>query len=276
MVGKPDVIALMGPTASGKSALGLALAQALDGEIISVDSALVYRGFDVGSAKPSTQEQSLVRHHLMDIRDPSEPYSAADFIKDARPLIDNILSRGKRPILCGGTMLYFKALFNGLSPMPPSDPVVREEIEREASEKGWPYIHQQLATIDPESASRIHPNHSQRLGRALEVYRISGTAMSQWQTGGSGGVAADYTWHQLALWPTHRNVSHSLHYMSLFDKIFNERTFSSSIRQNCPSLCCIARCSAPLHERNHVICRFANCRVAASARSRNSAKLHSP
>lgn len=176
---KLPVILLMGPTASGKTDLAIALSKHLPVELISVDSALVYRGMDIGSAKPSAAEQAEVPHHLIDIRDPAEPYSVADFIVDAERAIQAIHERGKIPLLVGGTMLYFRALLDGIAEMPAADAEVRAQIEREAAEQGWPYIHAQLAAVDPETAAEIHPNHSQRLSRALEVYRVSGKTMAQ-------------------------------------------------------------------------------------------------
>jgi tRNA dimethylallyltransferase len=176
---RPTVIFLMGPTASGKTDLAIALRQHLSVEIISVDSALVYRGMDIGSAKPTAAELAVAPHKLIDIRDPSEPYSAADFCADAEREIAAIHAQGKIPLLVGGTMLYFKALLDGLADMPEADAAVRAQIERDAEEFGWPYVHQQLAQIDPDVAAEIHPNHSQRLSRALEVYRVSGKTMSE-------------------------------------------------------------------------------------------------
>jgi tRNA dimethylallyltransferase len=176
---RPTVIFLMGPTASGKTDLAIALRQHLPVELISVDSALVYCGMDIGSAKPNEQELAAAPHRLINIRDPSEPYSAADFCIDAEREIAAIHAQGKIPLLVGGTMLYFKALLDGLADMPEAEPKVRAQIERDAEEFGWPYVHQQLVVIDPEIAAEIHPNHSQRLSRALEVYRVSGKTMSE-------------------------------------------------------------------------------------------------
>lgn len=176
---KPPVIFLMGPTASGKTDLAIRLSKLLPVELISVDSALVYRGMDIGSAKPSAVELAETPHRLIDIRDPAEPYSVADFLTDAEREIAGIHARGKIPLLVGGTMLYFRALLDGLAEMPAADACVRAQIEREAAEFGWPYIHAQLARVDPQTAAEIHPNHSQRLSRALEVYRVSGKTMAQ-------------------------------------------------------------------------------------------------
>jgi tRNA dimethylallyltransferase len=174
MADTPNIICLMGPTASGKTDLAIQLAEHLNCELISVDSALVYRGLDIGSAKPDYP------HHLVDIRDPAEGYSAAEFVKDATRLIEDITTRGKTPLLVGGTMLYFRALLEGLADMPAADPAIRARIELEAATHGWPHVHAELARVDPESAARIHPNHSQRIGRALEVYRASGITMTEW------------------------------------------------------------------------------------------------
>jgi tRNA dimethylallyltransferase len=182
----PRYIALAGPTASGKTAAALAIASHLAArlaskiqvEIISVDSALVYTGMDIGTAKPNPAELTSVPHHLIDIRDPLQPYSAAEFVKDARRLIAEITARGHLPLLVGGTMLYFKALFDGLDDMPTASAAVRADIELEAAKIGWPAMHDKLAVVDPITAARLQPNDTQRIQRALEVYRISGQPMS--------------------------------------------------------------------------------------------------
>ena len=178
---RPLAIAVMGPTASGKTAYALELAERHDGEIVSVDSALVYRGLDVGAAKPSHEERERVPHHMIDLRDTWQAYSAAEFASDARAAINDIATRGKLPILAGGTGLYFHALLHGLSPMPEADPVLRERITAEAAVRGWPALHAELATIDPEAARRIHATDPQRIQRALEVFRASGRTISDWQ-----------------------------------------------------------------------------------------------
>jgi tRNA dimethylallyltransferase len=174
----PPLLALAGPTASGKSAAAMAIAREYDCEIISVDSALVYRRMDIGTAKPTLAEQAAVPHHLIDIRDPLQTYSAAEFAADAAGLIAQIHGRGRRVLLVGGTMLYFKALFEGLDAMPPADPAVRAGIEAEAALHGWPSLHQALAQVDPATAARLAPQDSQRIQRALEVYRVSGRPLS--------------------------------------------------------------------------------------------------
>ncbi|SFC70745.1 tRNA dimethylallyltransferase [Polaromonas sp. OV174] len=171
-------IALAGPTASGKTAAALAIAQHHAVEIISVDSALVYRGMDIGTAKPSAEELAAVPHHLINIRDPLDAYSAAEFVHDAQQLIKDIQARGKLPLLVGGTMLYFKALIDGLDDMPKADPAVRAVLALEAADKGWPALHAELALVDPVTAARLEPNDSQRISRALEVFRISGQPLA--------------------------------------------------------------------------------------------------
>jgi tRNA dimethylallyltransferase len=178
---RPIAIALMGPTASGKTALALEWAQRHGGEIVSVDSALVYRRLDIGAAKPSADELARVPHHLVDLREPWQPYSAAEFASDARRAMDDIVARGRLPILAGGTGLYFHALLHGLSPMPEADPATRTQLEAEAGERGWAALHAELATIDPLAAARIHATDAQRIQRALEVYRLSGRSISDWR-----------------------------------------------------------------------------------------------
>jgi tRNA dimethylallyltransferase len=174
----PTLVALAGPTASGKTAAAIALAGRLGAEIVSVDSALVYRGMDIGTAKPGPAERAAVPHHLIDIRDPAEAYSAAEFAADAHRLVREIHGRGRAVLLVGGTMLYFKALFEGLSAMPPADPQVRAALEAEAAERGWPAMHAALAEVDPDTARRLAPNDSQRIQRALEVHRVTGRPLS--------------------------------------------------------------------------------------------------
>ena len=171
-------VAIAGPTASGKTAAAMAIAKVYAVEIISVDSALVYRGMDIGTAKPSAAELAAVPHHLINIRDPLHAYSAAEFVLDAELLIGDITARGKLPLLVGGTMLYFKALFDGLDDMPKAEPKVRAVLALEALEKGWPALHAELAEVDAVTANRLAPNDSQRISRALEVFRVSGQPLS--------------------------------------------------------------------------------------------------
>ena len=175
-------LALAGPTASGKTAAALAIAREHDVEIISVDSALVYCGMDIGTAKPSAAELASVPHHLINIRDPLQAYSAAQFVADANTLMADITARGKLPLLVGGTMMYFKALFDGIDPMPQADPAIRAVLEREALQLGWPALHAMLADVDPVTAARLNPADTQRIQRALEVYRISGQPLSAFHT----------------------------------------------------------------------------------------------
>ncbi len=203
MADRPLLICLMGPTASGKTDLAVDLARVLDCELVSVDSALVYRGLDIGSAKPDYP------HHLVDIRDPDQPYSAADFAADAGRVVAEIIERGKTPLLVGGTMLYFRAFLEGLAAMPAADPALRAAIEALAAEQGWPAVHRELAQVDPEAAARIHPNHSQRLSRALEVYRASGVPMSEWQRRQPERAPGErFRLRQLAICPRDRAVLH--------------------------------------------------------------------
>ena len=176
-----DYLALAGPTAAGKTAAALAIARQHPVEIISVDSALVYRSMDIGTAKPSADELAAVPHHLINIRDPLQAFSAAEFVTDAQRLMQDIRARGKLPLLVGGTMLYFKALFDGLDEMPKADPAVRVTLAAEAAARGWPALHADLALVDPITAARLQPQDSQRISRALEVFRVSGQPLSFFQ-----------------------------------------------------------------------------------------------
>lgn len=209
-INKPPAIFLMGPTASGKTDLAIALAKVLPVDVISVDSALVYKGMDIGSAKPTAAELQQCPHRLIDIRDPADPYSATEFRADALAAMAEISANGRIPLLVGGTMLYFKALLEGLAEMPSATPSVRAEIEREAQDKGWPHIHALLAEVDPDSAERIHPNHSQRLSRALEVYRVSGKTMTQLRAEQQSDPLQDhYDLVQMAISPRQRTTLHT-------------------------------------------------------------------
>ena len=213
----PPAIFLMGPTASGKTDLALALADALPCELISVDSALVYRGMDLGTAKPDKATLARYPHRLEDIHDPAESYSAAEFRADALAAMAEITARGRIPLLVGGTMLYYKALLEGLADMPGADPAVRAELEAWAAAEGWEALHRELERVDPESAARIHPNDPQRLTRALEVHRVSGLSMTEHrrrQTAQNSGSEAPgtrqlpYTAVQFAIAPEQRQVLH--------------------------------------------------------------------
>ncbi len=204
---KPHVVCLMGPTASGKTGLAVELVQEHDFEIISVDSALVYKGMDIGTAKPDAELLAKAPHRLIDIIDPIESYSAADFVLDAVAQSQEILAKGKTPLLVGGTMMYFNALQKGLAEMPTANAELRAQIEVEAEEKGWVGLHEELQKIDPEAASRIHPNDPQRLQRAIEVYRISGKTMTQlWAE--QSEVALPFDMVNMAVMPQERSVLH--------------------------------------------------------------------
>ncbi len=199
-------VAIMGPTASGKTQLAIDLATQCDGEVISVDSALVYRGMDIGTAKPDAEEQAGIPHYLIDIIDPAESYSVSQFFDEATRLIGDIQARNKRPILVGGTMMYFNALINGISPLPKSDCQVRARIERDALERGWDALHAELCQVDAKSGARIHPNDPQRLTRALEVFRSTGKSLTEWQEQAS--KQCPYDIHQFAIAPAERAVLH--------------------------------------------------------------------
>lgn len=205
---RPSVVALMGPTASGKSALALAFAGAHGGEIVSVDSAQVYCGLDIGSAKPSAAERAQVPHHLIDVCAPSTPFSAAMFASAARVAVDDILARGKLPILAGGTGLYFQALLEGLAPMPESEPALRAALVERAAREGAAALHAELAGVDPPAAARIRPGDVQRIVRALEVWQRSGVSISQWQ---ARATPTRPPWRvlKLVLAPRHRAVLHA-------------------------------------------------------------------
>ncbi|WP_297809909.1 tRNA (adenosine(37)-N6)-dimethylallyltransferase MiaA [uncultured Methylophaga sp.] len=202
----PPAIFIMGPTAAGKTDLALAVARAFPVEIISVDSALVYRGMDIGTAKPSADVLQQYPHHLVDILDPTEAYSAGRFRDDARALMADITARGKVPLLVGGTMLYFKALQQGLSALPPADAEVRARLDAMASEHGLNYLHQRLSEVDPVAAARIHVNDPQRLQRALEVYEISGKSLTELTA--QGDDALPYQVTKIIIAPFERAVLH--------------------------------------------------------------------
>jgi len=194
----------MGPTGSGKTALALELTERLPAEIVSVDSAMVYRGMDIGTDKPSRAVRARIPHHLIDICDPAERYNAARFITDATAAIAAITARGRLPILVGGTFLYFRALVHGLSPLPGADPSVRAQLHREAAARGWLVLHGELAQIDPATAARIAPGDTQRLERALELVRLTGQIPSRLYT--TSGTGAAFNFLKIALWPDDRNA----------------------------------------------------------------------
>lgn len=206
----PYAICLMGPTACGKTDLALALSQQFKVEIINVDSAQIYQGMDIGSGKPSLSIREKIKHHLMDFLDPSIPYSAAQFRHDALILMDEITRRGRIPLLVGGTMLYFKILQEGISPLPDASIVVRKQLDALAVEKGWQFLYEMLAQKDPISAARIKPNDTQRIQRALEIHQLTGHPMSYWLAQPKQEVGAPYQFINLALMPiqTPRSVLH--------------------------------------------------------------------
>ena len=248
----PPAIFLMGPTAAGKTDLAIELTKVLPCELISVDSALVYRGMDIGTAKPSKALLDKFPHRLIDILDPSQSYSAADFRNDALSAMAEITARGKIPLLVGGTMLYFKALLEGLADMPAADPGVRAQLEAEAASKGWQALHDELAAIDPVSAARIHPNDPQRLSRALEVYRVSGLSMTahreqqsaqSTEAAASGRHQLPYTVANLAIAPVDRKILHdriAQRFTQMLDQGFVEEVVAlrsrGDLHSNMPSI----------------------------------------
>lgn len=248
----PPAIFLMGPTAAGKTDLAIELTKVLPCELISVDSALVYRGMDIGTAKPSKTLLETYPHRLIDILDPSQRYSAADFRADALQAMAEITTRGKIPLLVGGTMLYFKALLEGLADMPAANAQVRAQLEIEAATRGWQALHDELARVDPISAARIHPNDPQRLVRALEVYRVSGMSMTAHraqqsaqsaQAGASGRHQLPYTVANLAIAPVDRKVLHdriALRFGQMLNEGFVEEVVAlrsrGDLHSNLPSI----------------------------------------
>ena len=241
---KPLAIFLMGPTASGKTDLAIQLRQQLPVEVISVDSALIYRGMDIGTAKPSKAELALAPHRLIDICDPAESYSAANFRTDALREMQEISAQGKIPLLVGGTMLYYKALLEGLSPLPSADEKVRSEIEAKAALIGWGGLHQELGKIDPISAQRINPNDSQRINRALEVFYLTGKTLTELTA--QKGEALPYDILQFAIAPEQREVLHlrieqrfhnmiELGFQQEVEKLYRR----PDLNENLPSIRCV-------------------------------------
>ncbi len=203
-------VCLMGPTASGKTDIAVGLCERLPFEIISVDSALVYCGMDIGTAKPGAAVLAHTPHRLVDIRDPEEPYSAGEFVRDARRAMDEIFAAGKIPLLVGGTMMYFRALIQGIARLPAADQEIRRQIDAEAEIAGWPALHAELVRCDPNSARKLSPNDSQRIQRALEVYRLSGRPLSEWQEKARASRAPDdIEYIRLALQPEPRQALHT-------------------------------------------------------------------
>ncbi|WP_417664179.1 tRNA (adenosine(37)-N6)-dimethylallyltransferase MiaA [Pseudidiomarina donghaiensis] len=243
-VKQPFVICLYGPTAAGKTGLAIALTQHLPCDIISVDSALIYRGMDIGTAKPTAAEQAQAPHRLIDICEPSESYSAAQFAADARREIDAIIARGRIPLLVGGTMLYFKALLEGMSKLPEANPEIRAQLQQELEVQGAAALHQQLQQIDPVSAERIHQNDPQRLLRALEVYRISGKSLTELTQQRHG--ALPYPVIQMAIAPSDRKVLHeriSLRFRQMLEQGFLDEVKrlrqQSDLHLDLPALRCV-------------------------------------
>ncbi|ASO30249.1 tRNA (adenosine(37)-N6)-dimethylallyltransferase MiaA [Vibrio anguillarum] len=241
---QPLALFLMGPTASGKTDLAIRLRQKYPVEIISVDSALIYKGMDIGTAKPNAHELVLAPHRLIDILDPSEAYSAADFRRDALLAMHDITAQGKIPLLVGGTMLYYKALLEGLSPLPAANPEIRQQIEQEALAHGWGQLHDQLQTIDPVSAARIHPNDPQRLSRALEVYRISGKTLTELTQ--TKGESLPFRVKQFAIAPKERAELHrriELRFEKMIESGFEEEMKAlyarSDLHPDLPSIRCV-------------------------------------
>jgi tRNA dimethylallyltransferase len=202
------IICLMGSTASGKTQLAVQLVQQFPLEIISVDSAMVYRGLDIGTAKPDAETLKLAPHRLIDIADPAEPYSAGQFRIDALREIEDVLARGKTPLLVGGTMLYFRVLQQGLAKLPPANQVLREQIRHRGEQEGWAALHAELAKIDNAAASRINPQDTQRIQRALEVYQLTGTPISNWQASDTAPLA-NYQIQNIGLMPSDRALLHA-------------------------------------------------------------------
>ncbi len=227
IVSASPVIAIMGPTASGKTGLAIEIAKHVDSEIISVDSALVYKGMDIGTAKPTDEEKAGIVHHLVDIIDPIESYSVSQFVNDTNRLVDDIRARGKQPILVGGTMMYFNALINGISPLPKSNEVIRDAITQQAKRLGWQKLHDELCGIDPISGERIHPNDPQRITRALEVYRSSGKTLTDWQK--QKGATCQFDIAQFAIAPNERSVLHE-RIATRFD-IMLEQGFENEVKK---------------------------------------------
>jgi len=240
----PPVICLMGPTASGKTALAMELYDNLPCDIISVDSALVYRDMNIGTAKPTEEEQVKYPHRLIDIIDASESYSASDFVRDALNEIEEIRAKGRIPLLVGGTMMYFKSLIEGISPLPAANKAIRAEIEQLAKEKGWTHIHQLLAECDPVSAERIHQNDPQRLTRALEVFRITGNTLTQLTEIKGDRLTGDVL--QFAITPKERSTLHKrieLRYQMMIEQGFEEEVVKlkqrDDLNQDLPSIRCV-------------------------------------
>jgi len=241
---QPPVICLMGPTASGKTALAMALHDALPCDIISVDSALVYRDMDIGTAKPTSEELTKYPHRLINLIDASKSYSAAEFCKDALKEIEKIRAAGRIPILVGGTMMYFKSLIEGISPLPEADDKIRATIEAEAKEHGWQHMHDLLKACDPIAAARIHQNDPQRLTRALEVFRLTGHTLSQLTEIKGERLEGDVL--QFAITPIERKTLHQrieLRFNQMVEQDFKQEVIKlrqrGDLHENLPSIRCV-------------------------------------
>ena len=244
MTQQPLALFLMGPTASGKTDLAIALRQQLPVEVISVDSALIYKGMDIGTAKPTPAELALAPHRLIDILDPKESYSAMNFREDALKEMAEISASGRIPLLVGGTMLYYKALLEGLSPLPSADPIIRAEIEEKAAKIGWAGMHQELLAIDPVAGARINSNDSQRINRALEVFYITGKTITEMTA--EKGEALPYRLLQFAIAPQDRAILHeriALRFQKMMDLGFEEEVKRLFLREDLhidlPSIRCV-------------------------------------
>ena len=257
---KPLAINLMGPTASGKTALAIELREHLPVELINVDSAQVYRQLNIGSAKPDADMLAQAPHRLIDIRDPAQTYSAAEFLADARGEMAEICASGRIPLLVGGSMMYFKVLLEGLSKLPEANQQVRDTLEQRAQQDGWPSLYAELEAVDPDTASRLHPNHSQRIQRALEVYLVTGKPMSALQTESVGGLSQDYKFRQISLIPQNRKLLHrriEQRFQTMMDLGFAQEVMDlynrGDLHRNLPAIrsvgyrqlwdCCAGKCS---------------------------------
>lgn len=241
---QPPVICLMGPTASGKTALAMALCDALPCDIISVDSALIYNDMDIGTAKPTAEELAKYPHRLINLRDATQSYSAADFCHDALAEIEKIRANNRIPLLVGGTMMYFKSLIEGISPLPAANSDIRQRIEAEAEQNGWKAMHEELQRVDSVSAERIHPNDPQRITRALEVFRLSGSTLTELTEIKGDKLSGDIL--QFAITPHERSTLHErieLRYQQMIDQGFELEVIKlkarSDLHENLPSIRCV-------------------------------------
>ena len=241
---QPPVICLMGPTASGKTALAMALCDALPCDIVSVDSALIYRDMDIGTAKPTEEELAKYPHRLINLRDATQSYSAADFCHDALAEIEKIRANNRIPLLVGGTMMYFKSLIEGISPLPAANSDIRQQIEAEAEQSGWQAMHEKLQNVDSVSAERIHPNDPQRITRALEVFRLTGKSLTQLTEKKGAKLEGDIL--QLAITPKERSTLHArieLRYQQMIEQGFEQEVINlkkrDDLNENLPSIRCV-------------------------------------